>query len=66
MIVVGPVGLNVFDITSVSVPTFHMLHRFHLSMSKATLAVVDLVVDSSPSCNNVLLTAHQYFSGVAR
>ena len=66
MIVVGPVGLNVFDITSVSVPTFHMLHRFHLSMSNATLVVVDLVVDSSPSCNNVLLTAHQYFSGVAR
>jgi hypothetical protein len=48
------------------VPTFYILHRFHLSMSIATLAVVDLVVDSSPSCNNVLLTAHQYFSGVAR
>jgi len=32
----------------------------------ATLAVVDLVVDSSPSCNKVLLTGHQYFSGVAR
>ncbi len=64
MIVVGPIGQNVFDISSVS--TFYIVHCFHLSMSNAILFVVDLVVDSSPSCNNVLLTAHQYFSGVAR
>ncbi len=57
MIVVGQVGQNVFDITSVSVPTFYIVHRFHLSMSKATL-----VFDSSPLCrNNDLLTAVSIF-----
>ena len=62
MIVVVPVGENVFDIASFSVPTWYIVHRFHLSMSNATL-----VVDSSPLCsNNVLLTAPQYFSGVTR
>ncbi len=65
MIVVGPVGQNVFNITSVSVPTFYIVHRFHLSMSNAIFAV-DLVVDSSPLCSIVFLTAPQHFSGVAR
>ena len=51
MIVVGTIGQNVFDITSVSVPTFYIVHRFHLSMSNAILFVVDLVVDLSPSCS---------------
>ncbi len=50
MFVVGPVGQNVFNIISVSVPTFYIVHHFHLPMSNAKF-VVDLVVDSSPLCS---------------
>ena len=65
MIVAVLVGEDVFDTAFFSVLTFYIVHRFHLSMSNATLVVE--VVDSSPLCgNNDLLTARQYFSGVMR
>jgi hypothetical protein len=61
MLVVVSVGENV-DIAFLSVPTWYIVHPFHLSMSKATL-----VFDSSPLYKNYdLLTARQYFSGVTR
>jgi hypothetical protein len=53
MIVVVPIGENVFNIAFFSVPTWYIVHRFHLSMSNTTL-----VFDSKPLCrNNELLTA---------
>jgi hypothetical protein len=62
MIVVVPVGENVFDIAFFSVLTWYIVPHFHLSMSNTSL-----VFDSSPLCsNNDLLTARQYFSGVTR
>jgi hypothetical protein len=62
MIVVVPVGQNVFVVAFFSVPTWYIIHRFHLYLSNATL-----VIDSRSLCsNNDLLTACQYFSGVTR